>query len=907
METKTLTNKLKEVVSQFPDTIIMQTKKANGVYRRYQYQEFYNIAQSIGCGLVKLGVKKSDRIAIVLENRPEWGCVYFGILLAGTIAVPLDPQSSAKDIEYFIKDSGAKFAFTSNQLYPVFELAQGLKKIILLGDNIKKPNVIYLSDMQVFDEVKLPKILSKDLASILYTSGTTGKPKGVMLTHKNFYSNFQSIEKLNFFKGKQNILSILPLHHSFPFMVTLLIPLLVQCKITYISSRKREDLLQCMQETNVTVLVGVPQFFYIFYKQLYTKLHQLSFFVRLPLKVFLELFYLLRRLTKINFAKLFLPKIHHAFGKHLKFFACGGAKLDKNVTKFLVKLGFTILEGYGLTETAPIVTFNPQNKQKIGSAGKVIPDVKLKITNPDEKGIGEIIVHGPNVMKGYYKKEKKTKEALKKHWFYTGDLGCLDKDGYLYITGRKKELIVLGSGKNITPEEVEAHYLESPFIKELCVLAVGEGQEEKLAAVIVPDLDYYHKIKEVNFNWTIKRSLENLSKQYPAYKRIMGFVLTQQELPRTRLGKLKRFQIRDQYLDELMGKGIRKEVEESSFSEQDLNILTTELWKKIVKILENESLSEYAIHLTDHLEIDLGFDSLERIEFAAALEKHLEIKIPSSLIAQVFTVKELFLAIEKLISSEKPMVLKASPKVQARSALWKNILTAKPAKEILHKINLFPTKPIKILSIAFCDLCYLMFKGCWWLKIVNAENLPNEGAYILCPNHTSYLDAFLVAASVPTRMVNRLFFLGFRAFFEVPVIRNMIRLSKTIPVDPGIQLIDAMQASSYVLRHKKVMCIFPEAGRSIDGEIKTFKKGVGILAKELKVPIIPVYIKGSYEIWPRTFRFPRLFRPVSVIFGRPYTPNELKKFGKKLGAKNDYEAIALGIREKVKDLEKLLC
>ena len=907
-----LPNRLREMVDQFPDRIVMQMKKEN-VYVKYTYKELYEVSQSIAYSLLDLGIKKGDRVVIALENRPEWGMIYFGIMLAGAIAIPLDPQSGGEEIKFFLSDSESKAAFTSSKLLSLFtgltNSVPSLQKIIALDIEKSSEEIISFSEtISAVSDLKsltsMPEVSPQDIASILYTSGTTGRPKGVMLTHKNFYSNFQSIDKLKLLSARDNILSILPLHHSFPFMVTLIIPLFSQSKITYISSLKSEELLACMRETGVTILTGVPQLFYMFYKHILDGMKKVPFLVRMPLLGFIEILWLVRKFTGINLAKLALSKVHRAFGKNLRFFACGGAKLNEEAARFLVKIGFTILEGYGLTETSPVATFNPLRKQKIGSVGKVIPDVELRIAEPNERGIGEVVIRGSNVMKGYYKQEEETRKVLKDNWFYSGDLGYLDKEGYLHLTGRKKELIVLSSGKNISPQEVESYYAKSPFVKGLCVLAVGEREEEKLMAVIVPDLDYYRKVGEVNIYGKIKWDLENLSKQYPPYKRIMGFIITSEDLPRTRLGKLKRFEIRDRCLDELMGVGLRKTEEEISLGEEDLKIISSEIGRKVIEFLTKEGKLKRQIRLDDHLEIDLGLDSLGRVEAVVAVEKILKIDIPESSMDKVFTVKEFILEIEKLILEKKaPGKEIFSAKIEA--SLWNDILKTRPGKDIIKKLDLSPGWMARVWTLLFSWLSYIIYKIIWQLRVLGVKNLPQDKAFILCPNHGSYLDAFLIAASLPAWLKKHMFFLGLRAYFEVPIIRNMVRSIRVIPIDSGTRLVDAMQGCAYILRNGKTACIFPEGIRSIDGEVKEFKKGVGILAKELNIQLVPVYIKGSYESWPRTNRFPRP-HPIKIVFGRPHNTEELEKEGIRLGAKDDYEAIALGIREEVMRLKAQL-
>ena len=833
-------------------------------------------------------------------------------MFAGGIAIPLDHQSSREEMKFILSDSESKTAFTSLKYLSLFENVTSLRKIVVLDyesdsalQNFNSwilEKCINFSGVMSFvpDSVRgglLPEVSSHDIASILYTSGTTGRPKGVILTHKNFYSNFQSINTLELFSDKDNILSILPLHHSFPFMATLIVPLFSQSRITYVLSLKSEELLKCMRETDVTVLVGVPQLFYMFYKHIFKGIKKFPFLIRMFFLGFMEILWLARKCIGVNFTKLALSRIHRAFGRNLRFFACGGAELNEKVARFLVKIGFTILEGYGLTETSPVVTFNPLRKQKIGSVGKIIPGVEVRIVKPDERGVGEVAIKGPNVMGGYYKQEEETKKVLKDNWFYSGDLGYLDKQGYLYLTGRKKEIIILSSGKNISPQEVEAYYARSPFIKELCVLAVGKRAEEKLAAVIVPDLDYYRKINEVNIYEMIKWDLENLSKHYPSYKRIMGFVVASEDLSRTRLGKLKRFEVKTRYLDEFMDVGLRKAGRETSLANEDLKILSSELGKKIMETLNKETNLRRQIRLNDHLETDLGLDSLGRVELTVALEKILGVEIPDSSMAKIFTIRELILGIEKLILEKGPNgeeVLSA----QARTSLWYDILKANPAKNIIEKIDLFPGLTSRVCTLLVCGILYIIFKLIWQLKISGVKNLPQNQVFILCSNHGSFLDAFLIAASVPWWLRKHLFFVGLRGYFEGSIIRSMVKLIRVISIDSGAQLIDAMQACAYILRNNKTVCIFPEGSRSIDGEVKEFKKGVGILAKELNVQLVPMYIKGSYGSWPRTNRFPRP-HPIKIVFGSPKAIGELKEKGTKLGAKDDHSAIALGIREEV--------
>jgi long-chain acyl-CoA synthetase len=822
-------------------------------------------------------------------------------MAAGLTCVPLDPQLTEQEIENLINDCAAKIIFVSNAVFQtknINKIKSGLHKIVILDLDIKKERLLGLAQVKstLHEGLVWPEVFPEDIASLIYTSGTTGSPKGVMLTHKNFCSNFQSINKLKLFSDKDTFISILPLHHSYPFMITLITPLFSRARVTYTLSLRSDELLNLMREAQVTILVGVPQLFSLFFTNILEKIKSIPLIFRMPLFGLIEILWQIRRLSGINLSKPALPKIHRPFGQALRFFACGGAKLNEEAARFLVKIGFTILEGYGLTETSPVVTFNPLKKQKIGSVGRVIPDVELKIDNPDASGMGEVVIKGPNVTKGYYNRADETLSVLKDGWFYSGDLGFIDKDGYLYITGRKKEIIVLSSGKNIYPEEVESHYTKSPYIKEICVLGVGLAEEERLTAVVVPDTDYCRKLGEVDLNSIIRWELENLSQGIAPYKRIKGYIIAKQDLPRTRLGKIKRYEVKNKYLDELKGIKLKGEIGEIPATDEDLRLLSSGVGGKIIEALKKSAKLERQITPSDHIELDLGIDSLGRVELIIALEQAFNIRMPEELMTKVFTVKELILEIERLVPGEG---LQREPIPQlASQTLWNDILNANPAKDIIKKLNLAPSRMTILGMLLFAEILRLAFKVIWRLKVSGTGNIPRIGKCILCVNHSSYLDAFIVEASVPASLRKGLFFVGFRAYFEQPFIKNIIKYIRVIPIDPGMHFVEAMQASSYVLKNDKIVCIFPEAQRSIDGNVKEFKKGVGILAKELNIALIPVLITGSYESWPRTKSLPRP-HPIKVTFGRPFDFDELKKEGLKLGAKDEYEAIALCIREEV--------
>lgn len=851
----------------------------------WTYKELYHASKALSLFLYSRGIQKGDRVAIILENGPKWPVVYFGLMIAGAVCVPIDTQCTSFEIENLLKDSEAKLVFTSEDLKEKVKdkakIITDIDKAILSGKSVK---------------ADVPRQNSPDdVASLIYTSGTTATPKGVMLTHKNFVSNVNSMVATGVISTKDSVLSILPLHHSYPFTVTLLLPLLKGGNVAYAKSLKTEDIFKSVKDYRVSIFVGVPQIFAVINKTIKEEIKKLPLFARALIGVLKELFWLIRKLTGVNLSKSVFSKIHKNFGDSLRFFISGGAKLDKGAAKNLFKLGFTVLEGYGLTETAPLVTFNPVKNQKIGSVGKVVDGVSIKIINPDARGSGEIAIKGDNVMKGYYKRPQDTQAVIKDGWFYSGDAGYIDKDGFLYITGRIKDIIVLSTGKNIYPDEIEAHYQKSRFVKEICVFSL----KDMLYAVIVPNMDVFRKEGRIHIEGSIRWDLENLSKELPPYKRIMGFSISNEPLPRTRLGKIKRFEVEALYQQNVFREAAHKE--KPAYREEEPELAVSETAKGVFDFLARECETKRKISLSDHLEIDLGVDSLKRIEIISGLETIFKIRLSDAFLADVYTVKELVLKLSGYISQAKGREEEIESKTGA--LLWSDILAKDPKEAITKRIDLNPGFMSQILVFIFQKGFWALFSIFFFLRISGRKNIPKDGPYILCVNHTSYFDGFIVASSVRYSDEKKLFFLGYSGYFEHPFVAWGIKVGRLIPIDPASQLVDAMQASSFVLRHKKALCVFPEGERSADGNVVEFKKGIGILAKELDIPLVPVCIKGAFNAWPRAKALPKPY-PIKIKYGVPLSAGELLAKGRGFGVKDDYEAIAMAIRQAIKDLEQ---
>jgi len=785
-------------------------------WKSFKYSEFKelvfrflrHLTSEISCGA---------RVILYAENSVYWCAAYIGIILRGAIAVPVDAETDRETLENIIKDSESPMVLYSSKTEPN---VRGFRSF-----NIE--DMERLPSLHDIDKLSLPEISENTIASIIYTSGTTGIPKAVMLSHGNFIFEIGAGIKTGIIKEDENVLCLLPLHHTYPFVCNFLVPFCLGATITFSPYLRGPDVIRIIKNMKITSLIAVPQILEMMRFRIMERLKGLPFFIRPFVFGLKDFSSFLRRNLDLNIGRFIFFFLHLKTGFQLRFIACGGARLDPEVMKDLEAFGFTIIEGYGLTETSPVATFNPIRKRKPGSVGKPLEGVSLKIVEPDRTGIGEIAIKGPLVMKGYYKNQELTMASMKDGWFLTGDLGYIDKDGYLFITGRKKDVIVLPSGKTIYPEDVEERYKKAiPLIKEICLL-------DSMEAVIVPDLEYARLKGIVNIYSTLKWEIDGVSRRLPSHMRVKGFILHNEPLPKTRLGKFKRFMIKEM----LLTRQKRERPPDPA--------LQTEKGRIIEEIVRSLNPDLKNIHLSDHLELDLGMDSLKRIEFASALEKRFSITITDQILQKWHSIKDVLEDIDRL--SSLPEIQKTS--VQKQGWLY---------KAIKHSI----------LKSAYCVL-RSVFKIFFRLRVYGIENLPSP-PFIITPNHTSYFDGFVLFASLPFRLSKNLYFQGLRKYFPYKTISELINV---IPVSTESDLINAMERSREILRKGLPLCIFPEGGRSFDGELRELKTGFAILSIEMKVPVVPVLIDGTFRILPRGRLIPRGGR-IRVFIDKPLLPSQ---------------------------------
>jgi long-chain acyl-CoA synthetase len=858
-------SRFRETASRYPENIAVQMKVGTA-YRKHTYRDLITGIASIVRSFAEQGIRMGDRVAILSENRPEWIIAYLSIVSCGSVVVPLDAQLTEKEISLLLTSSEAKAVFVSEACMP--RLPRNEQLMVISFDPVA--GLSFNKMLTAYSDVEMPPPpVAGDPAALLFTSGTTGDPKGVMLSHGNLASNRDSVIKLKLIDHTDNLLCILPLHHTYPAIACILYALSVGATVTILNSLKGPDILTCMQETKVSAVVGVPQLFAGLRRAIFDEIQRRPVIVRIIVKFLLGLNGLLRRMVGLNLGKVLFGKVHAMFGPRFRLFTSGGARLEPGVFTDMANLGFTIIEGYGLTETSPVCTFNPLKKQKSGSIGIPIPDVEVRIANPGEHGHGEIAVRGPNVMLGYYKKPQETAEVIREGWFYTGDLGYRDREGYFFITGRSKEMIVLATGKKIFPEELEQFYKQVPSIKEICLIQGERGIE----AAVVPNFDYLRKMNLSNSRETIALELEDLAKDLPPYKRITGLKIFKDPLPVTRLGKIRRSMVK-----ELYQKG--GEPAEKPVTNIDADLLSSPIAKRLLACLEPFSAKKKIVP-DDNLELDLGLDSLARVELVVSIEKSFGINLPESFGSSLFTVKDVMLKLQELIASSQ---MKTGAQIRLS---WTEILAQDPSEEVKQKLKIDAGPLCNIGKFAIKLILFIMLKIYCRISVRGLEKLPAKGPYIIALNHVSLADGPSVMAVMPWRIASQTFFLGATEYFGGPVTSRIAKLIQVIPVDMDTMLYSAMQLSAYVLRQGRILCVFPEGARSRDGNIKEFKKGVGIIAKELNIPLVPVAITGTYKMLPSGKFFPKPVK-IRMSIGNPLYPGD-----------NDYDEIVKRLSEEV--------
>jgi long-chain acyl-CoA synthetase len=505
--------------------------------------------------LEREGVVPGDRVAIQSENRPEWGLAYLAIVEAGAVAVPLDALLKEHEVGEILAQSGARFCIVSDRQRPVVERARQARvpelKLLSLDASGDLPSWPQAQELFPDESPRPERAQPDDLAVLLFTSGTTGQAKAVMLSHSNLLHNVEGIARFIPYGMADRMLSVLPLHHTFEFTIGFLAPLRGGASVAYARGLKSNELREDLRTAEATILVGVPLLYEKLLGAIRRGVNDAPLASRVLVRVLLTVVWLASRLTGLRLGDRLLRPLRERAGiGRMRMFVSGAAALPSGVFWGFTNLGITMVEGYGLTECSPVVAANRFDETKPGNVGHPLPGVEIRVDDPDSEGNGEVMVRGPNVMLGYYNHPQATAEALRDGWFFTGDLGRVLSDGRLRITGRVKNMIATAAGKKIYPEEVEIHLSNSPYILEVVVAGGRDarGDREEVHAHVFPDfkalgdLARSHGLAfdEAFVDRALRREVETRCHMLAPYKRVKRIIVRRQEFPKTTTGKIRR-------------------------------------------------------------------------------------------------------------------------------------------------------------------------------------------------------------------------------------------------------------------------------------------------------------------------------------------------------------------------------
>jgi len=752
-----------------------------------------------------------EKVMIFADNCPEYYFVTFGAFQCNACVLPVDVQSTLKEITNIIEECRPEIIFVSEyykeKINAIAIEIPDYQYIIL------SPSDIDISDIEQMPIIEVPVKKDDTLAAIIYTSGTTGTPKGVMLSHKNFWYNIDSVtNQLPIFNYHSNVMVLLPLHHSYPFAGTILVPIYAGATCWITDGMRPDSIMQTLKDGKITLIVGVPKLFETLSKGIMSKINESS--------LAKTLYNLASILQWRAFSKMIFKSVHQKFGGNIHYLLTGGAAIPKEIAKIFITLGFKILEGYGMTECAPMIAFSRPGEWRYHCIGRALPGCEMKIAEN-----GEILAKGENVMLGYYKKPEETAAIIRDGWLHTGDMGIIDADGILRVTGRIKEIIVTSNGKNINPGEIEQELMKnSRFMKEIAVFL----HQDHLHLLIYPEMSAVRLDSEGDMGELLKNEIAEYNKNALPYKRIQQFHIVSEELPKNRMGKVQRFK-----LDEFIQKKKTK-------PEENIENFSTTF--KVLKQFIDKELNVKA-HSDAHFEIDLAMDSLGKLSLLSFIENAFSIQMKAQHLDELCSLEKLSAYIEKETTA-----------YNENEMSWKEILqTGRSTLKLPHSgfVHWFTANFVKLMFH-----CYFRFHG------KGKTNIPDVPV-IFVANHRSGMDGAFVTSRLPWKRVKNSFFFAKDKHFHSLFARFMAPRNNIIVMNINTSLRESVLQMSEVLRQGKNVIIFPEGKRSKDKIMKEFKDMFAILSYELNIPIVPVAISGSERA---AFKFKRIPRPFAHIF-----------------------------------------
>jgi long-chain acyl-CoA synthetase len=844
-------------------------------------------ARRVARGLATRGINPGDAVAIFAPPGVEWIAALLGIVASGAVAVPVDAQLDRRKLKHVLADCKARLAFTTSTLAERLERsARRAKPLLLDADRDDERSWLALEG-----DGEPAEVSPDDVAAILYTSGTTGPPKGVPLTHANLAWQVRALIALELVREGDSVLVPLPLHHVYPLAIGVLLPLGAGAVIVLPHAVTGPQIARALREVRVTAMIGVPRLYAAFLGGLEARARAAGRLRGALLRSAIRLSAELDRRARIRAGAVLLGPLRRRIAPHLRLVASGGAALDPEVAWKLEGLGWRVATGYGLTETSPLLTLHPPGARRFETAGKPIEEVELKIepVEPAEgeraadEGFGEVLARGPGVFAGYLRLPEKTEEAFSDGWFRTGDLGRMDEGGWLHLRGRASTRIVMPGGENVQPEDVEEVYAESPEIREVGVLE-REGQ---LVALVVPRRGAHGgngaEQDGGDVASAVRTAIERRSRELRSFERVVDFALTEEALPRTRLGKIERHSLEERYEQALVGKerpAGAMDPEEMSGEDRALldDPAAREVWDALAQRYPDRRLTPDASP-----GLDLGIDSLEWIELSLEIGERSGVELSEEAIGRIETVRELLAEI-----------------VEAREGGAKAREPLEDPDSFLDDRELRSLEPrgpaVEELARACAAANRGIFRSIFRLEVEGLEHVPGEPPFVLAPNHASYLDAPALAAALPWSRLRETWWAGFTGItLSNPAARAFSRMANVVPFDVRRGALSSLAFASAVLQREHALVLFPEGRLSRDGELQEFKPGIGLLLAHRRVPVVPVWIGGTHGALPPGSWLPHP-RSIRIAFGPPAEPSELEREGE---GESPHERIASAVRTRV--------
>jgi long-chain acyl-CoA synthetase len=843
-------------------------------------------------------IKRGETVALFAPSGPQWIIAALATIRAGAVALPIDVQTDDEGLVHILTDSGAPHIFTTRERLErlrTLGLKQHLEPMLL--DEMDE----FVTRSALRESDDFPQINPDDHAILFYTSGTTGKPKGVPLSHANLAYQVNTIAYEGIVASSDRVLLPLPLHHVYPVVIGMLSPLALGLPIILPHALTGPQISRALRDGQATVLVGVPRLYAALVAGVESRVAARGRLAKAMYKLGFATSRFCRKWLHVRAGRFLLAPLHKQFGNTLRVMASGGALLDPELALALEAFGWQVAIGYGLTETSPLLTINPPGTARLDSVGHPIRGTELRINpvehaGPNEKPsgeeprAGEIVARGPGIFSGYLHLPEKTRESFTKDgWFRTGDLGYLDNDNYLHVVGRASTMIKTQGGEKVQPEDLEEAFSKSDAIREIGIL---EDKGKLVALVVAATPASGEKEKKGQDRDIIQRAIEARSRELPSHQRISDFRLTHDPLPRTRLGKIRRESLVERYRDagkqsaEGKNQTDRHPIAFEEMSGDDRAMLEDEavrqVWQSLAERFANQRLTP-----DTNLQLELGIDSMEWMNLTLDIAQRTGVELEEQAVAGVETIRDLLRAISESSSGGTKFRLEdifARPEqfLDDRQRHW-----LEPLGPVQQKI-----------AAAGYFLNRLLVRPKFHLKVTGLEHLPPKPPYIIAPNHASYLDPLVVAASLDNQRLRRLWWTGWTGItFSNPLFRLVSRLTHTVPIEPQHGARSSLAFGAAILRRGDGLVWFPEGGLSPDGHVQPFKPGLGLLLSQFRIPVVPVLIEGTFEAMPTGSRWPRSHQ-VNVTYGHATDVEELKQ----QGGSDDPERIMDALRMHVEEL-----